>query len=556
MKKLLSVFLAILVVVPCFGITSFAYGDFVEFEKDGLYYLGYMEDEVYVTGYDESDFEESDRELTIPATVKKGFRKTYTVVGIELAAFAESGFEKITLPETIREIGDEAFYMAENLQEVVIPAECELEYFGMDVFTGTLAEEKLFGGGDTAEIGRNVLYGYIGNEKDYVVGDNIDLIASGCFMFSGIESITFNENITSIPYICFAGCRNLKSVTIPDTIYYVDDGAFKDCTNLKNVTLGENVSYLGIQSFSNTAIESIHLPQNVSEISGAFMACKKLSSVTVDENHENLYTDGNAVYEKWEYSFEGFDGEQIEEKTVSLEYYIPSKVSEIITIDAEVNQIGDYAFYNCDNMKEVHASELESIGTKAFAGTDVELFDFKGECAIYDGAFYNCTSLKEIDLENVSYITTAAFQNCTSLKAVTLSDGLYVLDGNAFANTAIEEITVTGEDIWLGEGVFQGCENLKKVTLGDGVLRVSMNTFLDCPKLESVYLSKTIDVFEENALNGCENVKFEVIKNTDGHREVKKLGYDFEIVGKLTFLEEISNFFDMLFDVLFGWMMR
>lgn len=552
MKKLLSLLLAVLIAASCFGITSSAYGDFVDFEKDGLYYYGYGDGEVYVYGYDASYFEGSNYVLIVPQSVKKGLGKTYTVVGIEMNAFAESPFEKISLPSTVRSIGDGAFGYAQNLREVVIPDTCEFEYFGLDVFIGTFAEEKLFDGGDTARVGRNVLYGYIGDEKHYVIDSSVDFLAGGCFMFSGIESITFNENIQTIPYGCFAGCRNLTSVTIPDSVYAIDDNAFKDCVNLKNVTLGENVSYLGLQSFSNTAVESIRLPESVYEISGAFMDCKTLTSITVDENNETLYADENAVYEKWEFSYE-VSGLDIEEKTVSLEYYIPSKASGVITLDAEVNMIGDYAFYYCDNVQEVHASELLSVGTKAFAGTDIRVFDFKGDCAFYDGAFYNCRKLEEIDLKNVTYIATAAFQNCTSLKSVTLSDGLFVLDGHAFANTGIEEISVSGNDIWLGEGVFQGCENLKRAVLGDGVYYVSMNTFLNCPKLETVYLSKTVEFFEENALNGCDGVKFEVIKNTDGHREVKNLGYDFEIVGKLTFFEEISNFFDMIIDALFGW---
>ncbi len=553
MKKLLSVLLAILVVIPCFGITSFAYDSWVEFKKDGLYYFGYIDNEVYVAGYDPAYFEDGDQVLTVPETVKQSPRKTYTVAGVEYNAFAESPFVKITLPSTVRVIADGAFYMSENLTEVVIPSECELEYFGTYVFTGTMAEEKLFDGGDTAIIGQNVLYGYMGSEKNYVIDESIDTLASGCFMFSGIESITFNENITEIPSVCFAGCRNLKSVTIPDTVSYIYDGAFKDCANLKNVVLGDNVNYIGMQCFSNTAIESIHLPEGLYEFSGAFMDCKTLTSITIDENNEIFYTDGKAIYERWDFSYEDFYGGYVENTMISLEYYLPSEAEKVITIDSDVTDIGEYAFYRCDKIEEVHAEGIDTIGTKAFAGTNIRVFDSEYTYAIYDGAFYNCTKLEEINLEDTSYISTAAFQNCTSLKDVTLSDELYVLDGQAFANTGIEEITVSGYDIWLGEGVFQGCQQLKNVTLADGVYYVSQNTFLDCPVLETVYLSKTIDFFEENALNGCDNVTFEVIRNTDGHREVKALGYDFEIVGRLTFFEEISNFFDMIFDAIFGW---
>ncbi len=558
MKKILSVLLAMLLVLPCFSMTSFAWGEFASFEKDGIYYSDYYgEGEVYVAGYNPMYFEDSNWEVTIPETVKKVFGKTYTVVGVDMYAFAESNFTKVTLPSTINDIGEGAFSYCADLREVIIPEECEFEYFGDDVFLGAMAEEKLFDGTDTAVIGENVLFGYMGDIKDYVISKDIDLIANNCFMFSGIESITFNENIDTIPSACFAGCRNLKSVTIPDTVSFIGVGAFKDCTKLKTVKLGENVSNIGTQAFSNTAIETIHLPANVSWVSGAFMDCKTLKNITVDEDNQSFVADENALYQEWYYEYEDFDGNSEIESGKAIEFYFPSKVKKVVNIEDDVTMINDYAFYYCDNLEEIHAPSVESVGIQAFSGTDIRVFDADKCEYFYESAFRNCENLEEINLENAWYIATAAFENCTSLKNVKINSGVGVVDGAAFANTAIEEIEIYGEDLWLGEAVFKNCENLRKVTLGDGIYWVAMNTFLGCDKLETVYLSKTIKAIEDNAFNECEKVKFEVIKNTKAHRELKKLGYDFEVVGELTFAEEVTNFFEMVsdwfYDLFFGW---
>lgn len=558
MKKLLSVFLAILLVLPCFSLTSFAWGGSGMFEKDGIFYIDYSgDDTVYVAGYDPLSFDEENLEITIPETVKKGLRKTYTVTGLDVDAFVEAPFTKITLPATINYIGDYAFYATADLTEVVIPAECEFEYFGTDVFVGSMAEEKLFGGTDTAIIGKNVLFGYMGNEKDYVIGENIDFIANNCFMSSGIESITFNKNIEEIPYACFANCRNLKSVTIPDTIDTIWDMAFKDCANLAKVDLGKGVDYIGLQAFSNTAIETIHLNKDVWNVSGAFADCKSLDSITVDKNNDSFYADENALYKTWHYELEDFDGSEFVEEGKAIEFYFPSKVNKVVNIPDDVTAINDYAFYYCDNLEQVNAPVVDSVGAKAFSGTDIRVFK-ADECVYFgESSFRNCKNLEEINLEDAYYIATAAFENCTSLKNVKLSSDIGVIDGAAFANTGIEEIEIYGYDLWLGEAVLKNCKNLRKVTLGDGIYWVSMDTFLGCEKLETVYLSKTIKVIEENAFNECEKVKFEVIKNTKAHRELKKLGYNFEVVGSLTFMEEVTNFFEMMsdwfYELLFGW---
>ena len=421
-----------------------------------------------------------------------------------------------------------------------------------------MAEEKLFDGTDTAVIGKNVLFGYMGNEKDYEIDENIDILVNGCFRFSGIESIAFNGNIDTIPATCFAGCRNLESVTIPDTIYYINDGAFKDCVNLKEVILGENVNYIGVNAFSNTAIKTIHLPENVTYVSGAFAGCKKINSITVDENNTTFFADENMLYQAMYFTYEDLDGGTYDYAEKSIEFYFPAKVNKVVDIPDDVMMIGDYAFYYCDNLETVNASSVTYVGEYAFSGTGIKTFNGDNCQYFYASSFRNCKKLEEINLENAWYIATAAFENCTSLKDVKLNEDIGVIDGAAFANTAIEEIEIYGEDVWLGEAVFKNCRNLKKVTLGDGVYSLEMDSFLGCDKLETVYLSKTIKAIAENTFNDCENVTFQVIKNTKAHRELKKLGYDFEIVGKLTFGEEITNFFEMVnewfFELLFGWM--
>lgn len=559
MKKIISVLMAVFLAVPFFSLTSFSLGIGTMFEKDGILYADYLgEGEVYVAGYNSEYFEEGNCEVAIPETVKGGFWKTYTVTGVDMYAFAESHFTKIMLPSTINYIGDGAFEASVDLTEVVIPDECYFDYFGYDAFLGTMAEEKLFDGTDTAVIGENVLFSYAGDKKNYVIDEDIDILLNGCFAFSGVESVALNEKIQEIPTACFAGCKNLESFIIPDTITYINDGAFKDCVNLKKITLGENVVHIGAQAFTNTAIEKIHIPAYVNYLSGAFADCKKLEKITVDEGNSSFVVDENALYRTWCYDFENFDGTTEVEMGKAVEYYFPSKVNKVVELADDVTEISDYAFYYCPNLEEVYAPSVNVVGAKAFSGTDIRLFRADNCEFFYDACFRNCKKLEEINLENVWYVATGAFENCTSLKNVKLNDGVGVVDGAAFANTAIEEIEIYGEEVWLGEAVFKNCKNLKKVTLGDGIYSLSMDTFLGCDKLETVYLSKTIKSIDDNAFIDCENVKFEVIKNTKAHRELKELGYDFEVVGKLTFLEEITNFFEMInekiYELFFGWM--
>jgi hypothetical protein len=82
-----------------------------------------------------------------------------------------------------------------------------------------------------------------------------------------------------------------------------------------------------------------------------------------------------------------------------------------------------------------------------------------------------------------------------------------------------------------------------------------MNTFLGCSDLETIRISKSVKLFDDNAFNGCEKAHFEVIDGSRGHDFVKSKGYDFEIVGSVSFFERIANFFAGLFEALFGWIL-
>ena len=554
MKKIFAVLLAFLMLVPLFTMQSFALGEDVwsDFEKDGIYYILIDEEEAYVMSYEGQEEESEPEEIVIPETVKHK-RKTYTVTGVMDEAFVESHFSKITLPATIEYIGSNAFWGSAMLEEVVIPETCEIVYFGVDVFTGTPAEGKFFEK-DINLIGKNVLYSYMSAEKEFAIPDYITILAPGCFMFSGIENVTFNDNITEIPQCAFYGCRNLKEIEIPDGVTYLYDSAFKDCINLEKVTLGADVEFISLACFAGTKIETIHLGAAVQSVAGAFYGCNNLKNITVDEDNEQLYTDDNALYYFYEYDFpEDFDVD-FSGKDVTLEYYFGANTEESYTVESDVTYIGDYAFYNCRTLKSIDLSNAGLVGTKAFAYSTIEEVVI-GNCDfIGESAFSGCKNLEKIDLSSVSTVDTAAFENCTNLKSVTLGDYVSYIGGLAFSNTAIEKIEIYGDYAYVGEDSFKSCKELKEVTFGDGVWHIGSNVLRYCDNVETVYISKTVDFFDENVFQNCEDVKFQVIKGSDGYKLIKSLGYDFEVVGKLTFFESISAFFESIFEFFFGWL--
>lgn len=108
----------------------------------------------------------------------------YTVSAISESAFAnKSGLRKVILPETLKKIGDYAFYDCTGLTSV--------EAAGLE------------------QIGHSAFY--------------------GC---SALKKVTWSEELTHIGDSAFASCTKLASLTVPSSCEYIGTNAFMACESL------------------------------------------------------------------------------------------------------------------------------------------------------------------------------------------------------------------------------------------------------------------------------------------------------------------------------------
>ncbi|MBQ3431413.1 MAG: fibronectin type III domain-containing protein [Clostridia bacterium] len=131
-------------------------------------------------------------------------------------------------------------------------------------------------------------------------------------------------------------------------------------------------------------------------------------------------------------------------------FYMNSSVKSV-RIAAGVSSIGDYMFYGCDNLKYVYlenALDLTKLGV---------------------GAFGNCTSLERMiypgDLsKNIAYINSNVFENCTSLKEFRIPEGVSLVGANAFKNcSSLKYVTIPKAMTSIKENVFNGCGALQDI---------------------------------------------------------------------------------------------
>ncbi len=173
-----------------------------------------------------ADNNEASGEIVIPsAVIYDG--NTYSVTAIGFAAFLGSGLTSVTLPNSVTEIGDNAFYDCRDLASVSL-------------------------GGGITYIGENG-FGACGALTSIVLPNNLTRMGASAFENCiGLTSINIPDSIASIENSTFNGCNALTSISIPDKVVSIGDYAFDDCSALTSVTIGKSVTSIGDGAFGHS----------------------------------------------------------------------------------------------------------------------------------------------------------------------------------------------------------------------------------------------------------------------------------------------------------------
>ena len=203
-------------------------------------------------------------------------------------------------------------------------------------------------------------------------------------------------------------------------------------------------------------------------------------------------------------------------------------------IDSGVTSIGSSAFLNCNNLTEIEIPEsVAVIGRQAFdgCGSLEEIVIPDQVTRIEDLTFSNCAGLKKVILpEGINSIGQWAFPECT-IQEFTMPNGIENVAADAFMNTAVEKLILTGdgdiEDMGLisqsrgtlkevvicqgitgiGEGVFGACGNLIQAELPEGIMRIGDRAFEGCAGLKELVIPDSVEAIGQSAFSHCESLE-------------------------------------------------
>ena len=422
-------------------------------------------------------------EIEIPATYKGK-----DVVSISDNAFYNAKIKKITIPATIKSVGNQAFAYAERLEGVYIS--------NVDAYASI----------NFASAESNPLY-YA--HKLYVNGTEagdvtISAANIGDFAFAGCSSITKAtiKSATSIGAGAFSYCESLCEVSLPSTLESIGASAFSHATSLLSVSIPESIDTISHSVFAYcSSLKTATLPSGITSIPARmFLNCESLESANLPSTL----------------------------LTISESAFAGCTSLNNVTIPAKVTEILDSAFFNCGSLTKLEFAEkskLKTISTNAFRGcyslVDLSLMNASSLTLIDDSAFQFCTNLKNVKVpSSVKTLGDHAFSGCPSLSLNEISGCGYIGNDDNPRLILVKSIdnTTTKLDVatatkFICSGAFERHPALKEVNIASdsstsaGVSVIGCNAFAFCPKLEKITIGRSVKTIGDFTVMGCKALK-------------------------------------------------
>ena len=144
------------------------------------------------------------------------------------------------VPDTVKTIGDFAFYGTKALESINIPD--SITNIGTDAFGECSGLKEVVIPDSVTSMGEAVFYKCTSLEK-VKLSVNITSPNPAVFQYcSSLKEVVLPESMKFTSFFMFSYCKEITNVVLPDKLNSILSSAFQNCDNLKNITVPKNVT--------------------------------------------------------------------------------------------------------------------------------------------------------------------------------------------------------------------------------------------------------------------------------------------------------------------------
>lgn len=375
MKKIISIFLAVLVLFSVFTVmplTADAYYERNEKRQNDDFIYSYNIEDNVIKIY---QYIGKASEVVIPDKIDG-----YPVTSISGSAFEGCDYvTKISVPDTLTLVGEEAF--------------CDTAFY-KDV--NNWENGVLYIGSLLVEADDSL-------EGEYTVKKGTTAIAH--YAFTGCEKlkkITIPGTVKYIAESMFVGCKELESAVLEDGVEDIDESVFKKCSKLNDIQLPKSIKRVGFDAFRGTEFYN----NDYNWENGALYYNNIL--IEVDSECDGVFTAKDGTTVLGDYAFMECNVKKIilpnGIKTLPFALTQNCLWIESIQFGDDLEEVGSYSLAALENVEL--PDNVKKIGYRAFFQSHISKIKLPENLKVIDvEAFLSCPYLKEITIpKNVEKI--------------------------------------------------------------------------------------------------------------------------------------------------------
>ena len=439
-------------------------------------------------------------EVIIPSFINDN-GNTYVVTSIGHHAFAYnycfSSITSIFIPNTITDIGEEAFGGQLSLRSIIIPNSVtnigKLAFCGCSSIISIRIPSSVENIGEQAFSYCNSLSSIVvdaqnqrydsRDECNAIIETKTNILIAGCY------NAIIPNNVIGIGNYAFSGCDSLTSITIPNSVTSIGHHTFSSCEKITDLKLPNSIISIGHAAFvACYSLTDIILPCNITSIEqSTFQYCSSLGSINLPNRVKTI---GKRAFD----GCSSLSHIELPQSLLSIEMEAFGHCISLneIVIPNNVNNIAWWAFVGCTSLTKINISS-----------------SLKG---IESNVFHNCSSLRSINLDNnIMYIRHGAFHNTALYNDESNWDNGALYIGNCLIEVkhdAIKERFVIKENTRLiACAAFPTNSNLKFLTLPNSVTCIGDWAFSSCSSLVSIIMSDNIQRLGINIFDNCQSLQ-------------------------------------------------
>ena len=259
----------------------------------------------------------------------------------EKAFFGRDKVTSVTIPESVTDIGTQAFYGC-KAKKINIPK-------GIKIL-----KEKVFSNSGIESVS---------------IPSSVVTIESGAFEATELVEFSLPGTVKNVGKGILKSCEKLKKIQFPEGIKEIPEEFASWCSNLETISIPGSVKRIGAGAFGGTGIEKIRLPEKLEEIGeSTFTDCTNLKSIVLPETLRKLGAGAFAYCES---------------------------LSEI-SIPGRVEKIFEETFEKCTSLRKVVFEDgVRYVEADAFRGCEGNIREMHMTDSLMDienpGKFENCT---------------------------------------------------------------------------------------------------------------------------------------------------------------------